>query len=206
MSSYNREDDIHREAQRMLAILWREDERSGNKDRQQQQSFSDEAIPQSIDEWKAKAAKHCLSRYFDQFANKFGYCVNRSGGHQFFSLQSLQEFEKQVIGPRAKLKHKKYVSFIRECTSFKYYTSVFSDELAINKVSRITSTLPQRKSSFVSPWAVLQLPPLPTDTYIEDADRDDIGSVDVDHDGINNYNNCNVGIFYDNNQHVCLIL
>ena len=79
----------------------------------------------TIDEWKSKAAEHCLSRYFDKFYDSFLDCLPSS--NQWFTTQRLQNFEREVIGPKARLKHKKWVAFVRQCTQFDNYQSAFDE-------------------------------------------------------------------------------
>ena len=95
--------------------------------------FDEGHKPLTIEDWKCKASEHCVGRYFDAFKYRFGDCLPTQHS-QFFSLERLQTFEIEVIGPKAHLKHKKWTAFVQECTPIKNYQSVFRNDVNETKV------------------------------------------------------------------------
>ena len=127
-----KDEDIHQEALRILSEIRRKNDRVESNieiqydddEDDNDELFNDDWIgPQNIDEWKNLAKKHCLSRYFDDFTEMFADCIENNEQH--FSRERLQDFERSIITQKAKLKHPKFVAFVRESTHLSHYQSVF---------------------------------------------------------------------------------
>ena len=76
--------------------------------------------------WEQRMQRFCLGRYGEAFVNEFFDCIRWNPNS--FTLKRLHDFEKEIIGVVATLKHEKYEKFVRKYTQFKEYQSVFHEQ------------------------------------------------------------------------------
>lgn len=78
--------------------------------------------------WKKYMAEFVLSCYFNSFKDDFLECICdcRTANKKHFTLNKLQEFERNKIKLKAKFKHKQYEQFVQNYTGFTQYQSVFA--------------------------------------------------------------------------------
>ena len=88
---------------------------------------------QELAECKQIMIDSCLGRYYEEFSREFLQCITTDTTN--FTIEKLENFEREKIGSKAKLKHKKYQQFIRKYTKYKNYQSVFDNGININNIS-----------------------------------------------------------------------
>ena len=127
-------DSFHSYYLRILAYLWNQENSEGNagltdaKQDENDESDEDDLVFMSdqdkLDRWQRKMSKYCLGRFYKQFESKFHHPITID--IDMIQIREIQEFERNIITAKAKLKHKKFEQFIRKYTNLKNYESVFA--------------------------------------------------------------------------------